>query len=432
MVDGKHYSDLKTEWQGDIAGAAGATGPAGGDLSGTYPNPTVDAIQGRPILDTAPDIDQVLGWNGSAWGPVTVTGGAGSVPYGRITASSSGTWPVPTGVTRVRITAFSGGGCGGVGRAYGGNAMKYIVVGGSGGGGGAYFRGVLQVSAGEVLTYNLGPFASRPGVDYISASYSWFTSSFTYKNATTAAEANGGSGGSVSLSIGGTNLLFLSGGGGGRGWVVPDGQEGSTVWNSRLPGGLGGVATVYGTRWEPGYEAINGAAGGSSGYVDNFDPYLYNPSAIPGLRGSNSDSAVAGVMPPITSFATTASHFYGTVYLYAAVGGSGGAGGNPLINVPDDEGLPSGTIPKGDGACPGGIQYSYSYPYTYPVGSVDEDAWETYPGYYSTAAGCGGGPSIGKIRIHADSAGIGTGMSAVEVLGRGAPGGPWMLLEWGI
>ncbi len=42
---------------------------AAGDLSGTYPSPTVDGLQTRPVSATAPASGDVLKWNGSAWAP---------------------------------------------------------------------------------------------------------------------------------------------------------------------------------------------------------------------------------------------------------------------------------------------------------------------------------------------------------------------------
>jgi len=50
---------------------------AGGDLSGTSSNQSVVRIQGRPVSSSAPSLNQVLQWNGSAWIPATVASGGG-------------------------------------------------------------------------------------------------------------------------------------------------------------------------------------------------------------------------------------------------------------------------------------------------------------------------------------------------------------------
>ncbi len=48
------------------------TGPAGGDLDGQYPNPSVVAIQGSAISETAPTTGQILEFDGAEW--VAVSG----------------------------------------------------------------------------------------------------------------------------------------------------------------------------------------------------------------------------------------------------------------------------------------------------------------------------------------------------------------------
>jgi hypothetical protein len=53
------------------------TGIAGGDLLGSYPNPSVVKLQGYPISATPPTINQVLEWNGSEYVPTTISTSSG-------------------------------------------------------------------------------------------------------------------------------------------------------------------------------------------------------------------------------------------------------------------------------------------------------------------------------------------------------------------
>jgi len=52
-------------------------GTAGGDLTGTYPDPTVDGLQGRTVSASVPGTDQVLKWSGSVWQPADDEVGGG-------------------------------------------------------------------------------------------------------------------------------------------------------------------------------------------------------------------------------------------------------------------------------------------------------------------------------------------------------------------
>ncbi|MCF8357347.1 MAG: IPT/TIG domain-containing protein [Prolixibacteraceae bacterium] len=178
---------------------------------------------------------------------------------GSQTFTSSGTFTVPSGITKITVQAWGGGG-------RGGSATRNNSENG-GGGGGAYASSIIDVTPGSTYTVTVGggSNSTSPGGD------SWFgtTSTLLAKGGNSAGndDSNGATGGAASSCIG---SICLSGGNGANG----SGSGGSVV------GGGGGSSAGYSSNGDNGYGTAGGTA--PSGGGDGGDGATTNNNGTPG------------------------------------------------------------------------------------------------------------------------------------------------------
>jgi hypothetical protein len=219
---------------------------------------------------------------------------------GTMEFSTSGTFTVPEGVTRVVVEVWGGGGGGGTG---GGSFCGGIIgasctsgSGGTGGGSGAYTRVPLTVTAGSALEITIGA-GGAPGADAAPTQVARAGTVLASADGGKSGSA-GGAGGSASTAPG---VVARPGNGGAGGGAKPaaydyvNASTGGTYGQDGGAGGAGGVG-VTGT--------LNpvGTNGGSGGKGASYGCYVrpsagvsctVGPAGLPGLAGVNGYALIA-------------------------------------------------------------------------------------------------------------------------------------------
>lgn len=334
------------------------SGAAGGDLAGTYPNPTL-AVIGTPTGPTGSSTTVPVVTIDSKGRVTALTSTAIATPtLNSQVFTANGTWTAPAGVTTVIVVACGGGGGGGGGAGGFGGGTIANNAGGGGAGGGA---GGTVVTITQALT--VVPFGSYPvtigagGAGGVGGAGGAGGNPF---GAPGANGTNGANGGNTQFGI----LLEASGGLGGKGALGSSPYVGSSApqpygvaFNSAgsisLPGGTGASATtlgipLYSTNFTvpvggaggffgdgggggagagiQGFAVLtplgNGGAGGAAGAAGNpaVAPGAFPSGASPGIGGAGGSGGGGGGWLAVTGTS-------------GGAGATGGTGTNGILTV---------------------------------------------------------------------------------------------------
>jgi hypothetical protein len=193
--------------------------------------------------------------------------------------TSPGTFTVPTGITRIKVTVIGAGG--------GGATYAPTVAGGGGGSGGLTINYITGLTPGGTAAVTVGTGGTVPGGPGGTSSFGPIVATtLTATGGTGASGASGGAGGAGT----GYGVLVSGNGGGGGGKYVPGGA-GGTFLTPSLNQSSTSAYSLYGQRGgggsvaAPGPVATAGLVGGGGGGSGGPSSFPAGPGAAAGGNG---------------------------------------------------------------------------------------------------------------------------------------------------